>query len=58
MTPGQPMTLDDLVWALSSRPGIPGLTPVTRSASEQSRDTALVLELLLKSLRRQATLAR
>jgi len=52
------MTLDDLVWALSSRPGIPGLTPVTRSASEQSRDTALVLELLLKSLRRQATLAR
>lgn len=53
MKPDQPIDLDQLIRALAQRPGLPGLTPVTRSSGSERKTAAIVAD-MLERLRRQA----
>ena len=52
------MKLDELIKALSSRPGLSGLTPLTRTQDDHAHSTAAVIEQLLESLRQKASVVR
>ena len=52
------MKLDELVRALSSRPGLSGLTPLTHTQEDPPHSTAAVIEQMLDSLRRKASVVR
>ena len=55
MKPEKPLQLDELIQALSSRPGLPGLTPTSRSRTQDHRSTAAIVEEMLRNLREKAT---
>ncbi|MBT8131264.1 MAG: hypothetical protein KJO35_03270 [Gammaproteobacteria bacterium] len=54
MNKDAPMNLDAFIRAMSSRPGLPGLTPISRS--ENKGITATVFEQILHSLQEQESL--